>query len=129
MKAQVKGNIYEQYDFKGYIEPGVHEAMVIGAREQMSKNNNPMLVIDFGLEGQDGGVCVRHYVPMTFQPAIDQFVRALLPDRIEKWEESNETDFGEIEPKEIIGYTCKVKIIIEPYQGQNRLKIDELMPL
>lgn len=92
---------------------GEQELTIFGAKEAMSQNGNPMLVLDMK-DVEDG--FVRDNVCLTGAGAFkaQMLIKALGLD---------EESFKAMEAAELIGMTVTAEVITEEYNGQERAKI------
>ena len=114
------------YRYDRALPDEIYEGEVLDAREDMSKAQNAMVVLTFGIDGPHGGVRVDEYIVSFFTTKVEAMVHSLAPEASETWNSTGECD---VNPLDLVGRSCRIKIKNEEYEGKTRPKIDKLLPI
>jgi hypothetical protein len=101
-------------------------ADVIYVNETVSKAGNDMIVLTFGINGPNGGVRIDNYITVNYAPRIQQMVEALASEHLEDWESTGDID---INPQDLLGRSCRVKVVGEEWEGKTRPKVNKMFPI
>ena len=115
-----------EFSYDVELPDGTYDADVIAVREDISKNDNEMIVLTFGVNGPNGGKRIDTWVTLGYAPRIQSMIETLASEHLELWEKEGEVDLN---PTDMLGRSCRVVIIQDEWDGQERAKIDKLLPL
>ena len=96
------------------VDPGTYDARIIDANEDVSKQNNQMIVLDIQIEsaGPFFGTPLRHY--LTFTSKTERFwKRDLIALGWDEFPERGEP--FDLEAEELVDRECRIVVVSNPY--------------
>lgn len=114
------------YRYGHALPDGIHPAVVLDAKESVSRNGNEMLVITFGVRGPTGGTRIDHHVVSYHAEFVEEILRVLAPELLDDWFYSDACELDVVILKD---RRCQVQVENEPWNGQERPRLRALLPL
>ena len=111
------------------LMPGDYTGYIAECVATESKNGNPMLVLTIAIDLPNGArETIKNWVVLTVPNVVDEFVRAVCPERITIWEQSHWNHFGDFEPSEFVGIELKFQVVMDTWNGREVPKVGRLYP-